>query len=52
MYAFHYGPRPLRKYSRLTRRLVLAAIVITQIGGCCVYFTFIATNLEKACIQK
>lgn len=32
--------------------MVLSTVIATQIGGCCVYFTFIATNLEKFLINR
>lgn len=42
---FLYGPKRLRSYSRTARIIVIITIVGTQVGACCVYYVFIATNL-------
>ena len=45
--AFNLGPKALQKYSHVGRIIVTTAIISTSFGGCCVYFVFIGTNLEK-----
>lgn len=52
LYAFSFGPKPLRPWARTASLVVLSTVIATQIGGCCVYFTFIATNLEKFLINR
>ncbi|XP_076170143.1 proton-coupled amino acid transporter 2 isoform X2 [Ptiloglossa arizonensis] len=44
---FATGPLALRKYSVLMRKLVNIFLCITQLGFCCVYFVFIATNMKQ-----
>jgi len=46
-YAFLLGPKRLRRYSKIARMVVITTIVGTQVGACCVYYVFIATNVEK-----
>ncbi|XP_075224513.1 proton-coupled amino acid transporter-like protein acs isoform X2 [Lycorma delicatula] len=46
-YAFQSGPRQLRGFSTYARRMVNTFLVITQIGFCCVYFVFVATNIQE-----
>lgn len=45
--AFDTGPLVLRPYSKVARFLVNAFLVITQLGFCCVYFVFVAANLQE-----
>lgn len=45
--AFHTGPEGVKKFGFLAERLVSVFICITQLGGCAVYFVFIATNLQE-----
>lgn len=51
-YAFLIGPKALRRFSKVSRYVVLSALVATQIGGCCVYFLFISTNLQKVNFER
>ncbi|XP_043261483.1 proton-coupled amino acid transporter 1 isoform X1 [Colletes gigas] len=44
---FATGPLSLRKYSVHMRKLVNVFLCITQLGFCCVYFVFIATNMKQ-----
>ncbi|XP_046913565.2 proton-coupled amino acid transporter 1 [Dermatophagoides farinae] len=46
-FAFRIGPKLLRPWARIARYFVLVAIACTQIGGCCVYYLFIGTNVQK-----
>lgn len=46
-YAFACGPKRLQRYSRVARLVVITTIVGTQVGACCVYYVFIATNVQK-----
>ncbi|VVC34124.1 Hypothetical protein CINCED_3A014349 [Cinara cedri] len=45
--AFEYGPPKLRKYSSTASKFINTFLVITQLGFCCVYFLFVATNLQE-----
>lgn len=45
--SFETGPIGLRRYSNLARNLVNMFLVITQLGFCCVYFVFVAVNLQE-----
>ncbi|KZC12087.1 PREDICTED: proton-coupled amino acid transporter 1 isoform X2 [Dufourea novaeangliae] len=44
---FATGPLALRKYSVFMRKVVNVFLCITQLGFCCVYFVFIATNMKQ-----
>ncbi|XP_047530703.1 proton-coupled amino acid transporter-like protein pathetic isoform X2 [Vanessa atalanta] len=44
--AFAMGPVSLRPYAKKIRNVVNIFLVMTQLGFCCVYFLFVATNLE------
>lgn len=44
--AFAMGPIPLRPYAKKFKNMIDIFLVITQLGFCCVYFLFVATNLE------
>ncbi|XP_050519736.1 proton-coupled amino acid transporter-like protein CG1139 isoform X2 [Daktulosphaira vitifoliae] len=46
-YAFECGPIKTQKFSRLAGKLVNIFLVLTQLGFCCVYFLFVATNLQE-----
>lgn len=41
------GPMPLRKYSLHAKNIINLFLIITQIGFCCVYFVFVAVNLQE-----
>jgi proton-coupled amino acid transporter len=45
--AFKTGPPNLRKYSQAVMIIVNVFLCITQLGFCCVYFVFVAANLEE-----
>lgn len=45
--AFEYGPPKLQKYSSVASKFINTFLVITQLGFCCVYFLFVATNLQE-----
>lgn len=45
--AFETGPIGLRKYSLKARQIVNIFLCITQLGFCCVYFVFVAVNLQE-----
>ncbi|XP_045534496.1 proton-coupled amino acid transporter-like protein pathetic [Papilio machaon] len=44
--AFAMGPVALRPHSQRMKNIVNIFLVITQLGFCCVYFLFVATNLQ------
>ncbi|KAH8336143.1 hypothetical protein KR074_004220 [Drosophila pseudoananassae] len=44
---FENGPVKLRGWSRTMSRLVDVFICVTQLGFCCIYFVFIATNVKQ-----
>ncbi|XP_041988279.1 proton-coupled amino acid transporter 2 [Aricia agestis] len=44
--AFAMGPIFLRPHAKKIRHVVDIFLVITQLGFCCVYFLFVATNLQ------
>lgn len=45
--AFETGPTGLRRYARLARQIINVFLCITQLGFCCVYFVFVAVNLQE-----
>jgi len=45
--AFEYGPPKLQKYSSAASKFINTFLVMTQLGFCCVYFLFVATNLQE-----
>ncbi|XP_076335122.1 proton-coupled amino acid transporter 2-like isoform X2 [Tachypleus tridentatus] len=47
LYAFMYGPEPLPKFARIARKTINVFLLLTQFGFCCVYFLFVATNIQK-----
>lgn len=51
-YAFLLGPKRLRRFSKFARLAVIWTIVCTQVGACCVYYVFIATNFRKVTNDK
>ncbi|KAF9805881.1 hypothetical protein SFRURICE_013857 [Spodoptera frugiperda] len=44
--SFASGPVSLRPYAKTMKNIVSVFLVITQMGFCCVYFLFVATNLQ------
>lgn len=46
--AFSDGPRFLRPLSKISGHVINTFLLIYQLGTCCVYTVFIATNLQKA----
>lgn len=46
-YAFETGPFGLRRYASLFRTIINIFLCITQIGFCCVYFVFVAVNVQE-----
>ncbi|XP_026679253.1 proton-coupled amino acid transporter 1-like [Diaphorina citri] len=45
--AFETGPPALRPYSKHAKLVINVFLVITQLGFCCVYFLFVAANLQE-----
>lgn len=45
--SFQTGPPGVRKFSVFVRNLINTFLIITQIGFCCVYFVFVAVNLQE-----
>lgn len=45
--AFQTGPKSLQKYSNFARITTDVFLCVTQIGFCCVYFVFVAVNLQE-----
>ncbi|CAH2103463.1 unnamed protein product [Euphydryas editha] len=46
---FEYGPARLRPLAPIMKVLVNTFLCITQLGFCCVYIVFIATNIKMIC---
>ncbi|XP_014206469.1 proton-coupled amino acid transporter-like protein CG1139 [Copidosoma floridanum] len=46
--ALEEGPQWIRRYSKWCPHIVNLFLMIYQLGTCCVYTVFIATNLQKA----
>ncbi|GAB6033217.1 hypothetical protein CHUAL_012821 [Chamberlinius hualienensis] len=45
--AFATGPLHIRKYSRVIRALTNFFLCLTQLGFCCVYLVFVASNIKQ-----
>ncbi|XP_044743205.1 proton-coupled amino acid transporter-like protein pathetic isoform X2 [Chrysoperla carnea] len=45
--SFETGPSALQKYSVHVKKLIDIFLCITQLGFCCVYFVFVAANLQE-----
>lgn len=45
--SFETGPPGIRRYSLIAKNIVNTFLIITQIGFCCVYFVFVAVNLQE-----
>lgn len=45
--SFKTGPPGLQRYADLARTLINLFLVITQLGFCCVYFVFVAVNVQE-----
>lgn len=46
-HSFDTGPIGLRRYAYLARKSINAFLFITQLGFCCVYFLFVALNIQE-----
>lgn len=46
-HAFATGPETVRKFSPYVRVIINTFLVITQLGFCCVYFVFVAANIQE-----
>lgn len=44
--SFETGPVGIRKYSHLARNIINLFLIVTQLGFCCVYFVFVAVNIQ------
>lgn len=49
--SFQSGPACLQKHAKKIRTAVNVFLVITQLGFCCVYFVFVAKNLQQVTEQ-
>ncbi|XP_015041474.1 proton-coupled amino acid transporter-like protein CG1139 isoform X2 [Drosophila persimilis] len=49
---FEYGPRPLRRMSRIMKLIVEMFLCVTQFGFCAIYFVFITENLYQVLQQN
>lgn len=45
--SFETGPAGIKRYSHAAKNLINTFLIITQIGFCCVYFVFVAVNLQE-----
>lgn len=45
--SFKTGPPGVQRYANLARNLINLFLVITQLGFCCVYFLFVAVNVQE-----
>ncbi|XP_066147057.1 proton-coupled amino acid transporter-like protein pathetic isoform X1 [Euwallacea fornicatus] len=45
--AFQTGPKFLQNYSKLAKLVINIFLFLTQLGFCCVYFVFVAANLQE-----
>lgn len=45
--SFETGPQGLRRYSHVARSLINLFLIVTQLGFCCVYFVFVAVNIQE-----
>ncbi|CAH1124156.1 unnamed protein product [Ceutorhynchus assimilis] len=45
--AFKTGPEFLQKYAKLAKLIINVFLFLTQLGFCCVYFVFVAANLQE-----
>lgn len=45
--SFETGPQGIRRYSHLARNLINLFLIVTQLGFCCVYFVFVAVNVQE-----
>ncbi|EEB19793.1 proton-coupled amino acid transporter, putative [Pediculus humanus corporis] len=45
--AFEYGPESLQPMAKVSKSLVNLFLCVTQIGFCCVYFVFVAANIQE-----
>jgi solute carrier family 36 (proton-coupled amino acid transporter) len=45
--SFQTGPPGIRRFSTFAKNLINTFLIITQIGFCCVYFVFVAVNLQE-----
>lgn len=45
--SFETGPLALRRYSKVATKTITTFLCVTQIGFCCVYFLFVALNVQE-----
>ncbi|XP_063702405.1 proton-coupled amino acid transporter-like protein CG1139 isoform X2 [Culicoides brevitarsis] len=45
--SFKTGPPGVQRYANTARNLINLFLVITQLGFCCVYFVFVAVNVQE-----
>ncbi|KAJ8865747.1 hypothetical protein PR048_033268 [Dryococelus australis] len=47
--ALEKGPGPLRRLSKYSGSIVNAFLIVYQLGICCVYIVFVASNIKQVC---
>ena len=50
--ALEMGPGPFPRWAVTGRKMVNLFLVVTQIGICCVYFVFVATNVKQVRLHR
>lgn len=41
------GATGVRRYSHMAKNLINLFLIVTQLGFCCVYFVFVAVNIQE-----